>query len=196
MGLARRSFLRNALASFTALGLSAAESSAQAAPPESFIVPAGKCRIDGPWTVHGEPAFFDKIAGADVGGRLSVLEVKTPPGQGPPMHIHLEQNEWMYLLEGSFGLQCGAEKTVLNIGDSFMAPKGIPHSYVVLGDKPARHLNIYDPAGEIEAFFRDYEKNHPPGVRPTPEQTTAQETHYRIRVVGPPLKPADFAAKS
>ena len=42
-----------------------------------------------------------------------VIEVKTPPGtRNSPMHIHLEQNEWMYLLEGSFGLQCGTEKTV------------------------------------------------------------------------------------
>ena len=142
------------------------------------------------------PAFFDKIAGKDVGGRLSVLEVKTPPGQGPPMHIHLEQNGWMYLLESSFGLQCGTEMTVLRTGDSFMAPKGIPHAYVVIGDPPARHLNIYDPAGEIEAFFRDYEKNHQPGVRLTPEQTAAAEKQYRIQVVGPPLKPAAFAARS
>ena len=39
------------------------------------------------------------------------------------MHIHLEQNEWMYLLEGSFGLQCGAERNVLCVDDSFMARK-------------------------------------------------------------------------
>ena len=193
MGLARRSFLRSGFFSLSALGLSPRSSAGQSTQPESFVVPAGKCRADGPWTVHGEPAFFDKIAGSDVGGRLSVLEVKTPPGQGPPMHIHLEQNEWMYLLEGSFGLQCGSEMKVLNTGDSFMAPRGIPHAYVVLGTVPARHLNLYDPAGEIEAFFRDYDKNHQPGVRPTPEQGALAEKLYRIKVVGPPLKPAAFA---
>jgi quercetin dioxygenase-like cupin family protein len=193
MALARRKFVRNGLLSLPAFGFSAPASVAESAQPEAFVVPAGKCRADGPWMVHGEPSFFDKIAGSDVGGRLSVLEVKTPPAAGPPIHIHLEQNEWMYLLEGSFGLVCGNDKTVLHTGDSFMAPKGIPHSYVVLGDKPARHLNIYDPAGEIEAFFRDYEKNHPPGAHPTPEETAAQEKHYRIRVVGPPLKIEAFS---
>jgi hypothetical protein len=99
----------------------------------------------------------------------------------------------MYLLDGSFGLQCGTEKSVLNKGDSFMAPKGLPHSYVVLGSMPARHLNIYDPAGEIEAFFRDYERNHPPKVHPDPAKAAAWERQYRIRVVGPPLKADSFA---
>ncbi len=192
MGLGRRNFLRNGFFSLSALGFSSS-GVAETEQPRSFVVPAGKCRIDGPWTVHGEPSFFDKISGADVGGRMSVIEVKTPPGQGPPMHIHLEQNEWMYLLEGSFGLQCGTEKTVLQTGDSFMAPKGIPHSYVVLGDKPARHLNIYDPAGEIEAFFRDYEKNHPLGAKPDPAKAADSEKIYQVRVIGPPLKPAAFA---
>ena len=192
MGLGRRNFLRNGLLSFSAVGFSST-GIAEPKQPNSFVVPAGKCRIDGPWTVHGEPSFFDKISGADVGGRMSVIEVKTPPGQGPPMHIHLEQNEWMYLLEGSFGLQCGTEKTVLQTGDSFMAPKGIPHSYVVLGDTPARHLNVYDPAGEIEAFFRDYEKNHPPGAKPDSAKAAESEKMYRVRVVGPPLKPSAFA---
>jgi quercetin dioxygenase-like cupin family protein len=192
MGLGRRNFLRNGLISLSAVGFSSS-GIAEPEQPASFVVSAGKCRIDGPWTVHGEPSFFDKISGADVGGRMSVIEVKTPPGQGPPMHIHLEQNEWMYLLEGSFGLQCGTEKTVLQTGDSFMAPKGIPHSYVVLGDMPARHLNIYDPAGEIEAFFRDYEKNHPPGAKPDPAKAAESEKMYRVRVVGPPLKPSAFA---
>ena len=193
MPLLRRHFLRNGLFSLPALGLAPQTARADATQPGAFVVPAGKCRIDGPWTVHGEPAFFDKIASADTGGRLSVIEVTTPPNQGPPMHIHLEQNEWMYLLEGSFGIQCGTEKNVLQKGDSFMAPKGIPHSYVVLGSTPARHLNIYDPAGEIEAFFRDYEKNHPAGARPDPTKAAASEERYRIRVIGPPVKAASFA---
>ena len=99
----------------------------------------------------------------------------------------------MYLLEGSFGIQCGTEKNVLHKGDSFIAPKGIPHSYVVLGTTPARHLNIYDPVGEIEAFFRDYEKNHPAGARPDPTKAAASEQQYRIRVVGPPVKADSFS---
>ena len=41
-------------------------------------------------------------------------------------------------------------------------------AFIPLGDTPARHLNIYDPAGEIEVFFRDFEKNHPPGGEARP----------------------------
>jgi quercetin dioxygenase-like cupin family protein len=58
-----------------------------------------------------------------------------------------------YLVAGKIGLQCGPEKLVLNVGDTFMAPMNVPHAYVTLGSEPARMLNVFDPAGEIEDFF-------------------------------------------
>jgi hypothetical protein len=75
----------------------------------------------------------------------------------------------MFLTAGSFGLQYGSERTVLHTGDCFMVPTGVPHSYVVLSDEPASHLNLYDPAGEIEVNFdQDHQHAKAPDPRTQP----------------------------
>ena len=46
---------------------------------------------------------------ADTGGRYTVLEQVTPPGWGPPRHIHSREDEIFYILEGSYDLHVGDE---------------------------------------------------------------------------------------
>ena len=49
---------------------------------------------------------------------LLVLEnVFHAPG-GPPRHLHLEQDEWFYALEGEFAIEVGDVRHVLRPGDS------------------------------------------------------------------------------
>ncbi len=48
MGLGRRTFLRNGFFSLSAFGF-ASSGIAEPEQPDSFVVPAGKCRIDGSW---------------------------------------------------------------------------------------------------------------------------------------------------
>ena len=58
------------------------------------------------------------------------------------------------MLKGSIGVQCGSDRMVLNAGDALMAPANIPHTFVTLGTETAHVLLVYDPAGDMEAFFR------------------------------------------
>ncbi len=122
-----------------------------------------------------------------------MLEITTPASIGPPIHIHEIQNEWMFLLAGSFGIQAGAERATLHAGDSFMVAAGVPHSYVVLGGEPARHLVLFDPAGEMENFFANYDEEHKGATARDPAKASAQERKYRTKTVGPPLKASSFA---
>ena len=193
----RRRFLRDGFLSAPPEGFVPDWAHTLATPElQAFTRTPSASHTDKPGTPRNESVFFEeleklhRIATTTVGRRLSAIEVHTEPGQGPPLHIHLEQHEWLYLLEGTLGLQCGSQRTILHPGDSFMAPRGLPHAFVVLGRTPARHLNIYDPSGEREAF---------PSSRPHPtpgdssEAAPAHERQYRIHVVGPPLKPTSFA---
>jgi quercetin 2,3-dioxygenase len=67
-----------------------------------------------------------------VAGRFSIIEVNTPPGRGPELHLHLEQNEVFFVLRGRIGVLCGSERTILNVGDTLMAPRNVPLAYVAL----------------------------------------------------------------
>ncbi len=149
----------------------------------AFVVRAGESRAGEPWKALGAPHFWAKISGTDVGGELAVIECTTPAGLGPPVHIHADQNEFMYIIEGSFGIQVDGRRSVLKAGDCYMVPKGTPHAYVVLGTQTARHLNVYNPAAHIEAFFGSYDRMHDhktPTAGPPP--------------LGPPLKASDFSS--
>ena len=158
-----------------------------------FTVRAGTGRPGGQWLVHGEKAFSVKVSGTDVGRKYAVLEIHTPPGLGPELHIHPGQNELFYLLKGSIGLQCGSDRIVLRAGDSFMAPADIPHAYVTLGDEPAHMLNLFDPAAQAEAFFADYAPLV--DVKGQPDGKKLAEVYIRhgLKVVGPPLTASSFA---
>ena len=160
--------------------------------PPPFIVRSGSGRPRGQWLVHGEKAFSVKVSGNDVGRKYAVLEIHTPPGLGPELHIHPGQNEFFYLLKGSIGLRCGSERVVLRAGDSFMAPADVPHAYVTLGDELAHMLNLFDPAGQIEAFFADYAPLV--GVEGKPDMEKLAEVYVKhgLTVVGPPLIASSF----
>ena len=151
----RRQWMVSALgAAFAAtLERQAEAQTSPSAPAGPFTVRANASRGTGPWVLGGKNPVASKVSGADVDQRFSVIEVETPPGRGPEMHIHLAQNEFFFVLQGSIGIQCGTDKFVLKTGDSFMAPMGVPHAYVTLSQQPARILNIFDPAGSMEAYF-------------------------------------------
>ena len=157
-----------------------------------FFVPAAGGRADSPWIIQGTTPINVKVSGKDVGGRYSIIEVNTPPGRGPELHIHKRQNEMFFLVSGSIGFQCGSERMVLHPGDSFMAPMGVPHAYVTLGSAPARILNTYDPAGEIEVFFPEYVRLLNVQGPPDTGQLAACYARHGMQVVGPPLAVAEF----
>jgi mannose-6-phosphate isomerase-like protein (cupin superfamily) len=105
---------------------------------------------------------------------------------GPPRHMHYEQDEWLYVLEGAFVFEVGPEGSVerlrLTAGDSLVAPRRVPHVWASVGESPGRILAAVTPAGKLEAFFRDTGKANVPAP-PDPELWRA----YGMEWLGPPL---------
>lgn len=157
-----------------------------------FLVRDGESRAKPPVMIAGHPFAATKVGAKDVQGRFAFVVIDTPPGRGPELHVHLAQNELFFVLRGSVGLKCGEQSVVLKMGDSFLAPLGIAHAFVALGREPSQMINMFEPAGQIEAFFVEYaevlNQSDPPDLK---RLTSVNETHG-IRVVGPPLRAADF----
>jgi hypothetical protein len=57
-------------------------------------------------------------------------------------------------MEGSLEVTIGAETQVLGAGDSYFAPRGIPHRLRNLGDTPMRSYMIATP-GEFASFVME-----------------------------------------
>jgi hypothetical protein len=125
------------------------------------------------------------------GGDLCLIETSAPPGHGPPLHVHHDEHEAFYVLEGELDVVCGGERYVARAGSFAFLPRGIAHAFRVDGDRPARFLTIAVPGG-IEGFFRGVGRpgegpGLPDGVDvdiPLMKQVSAQ---FNAEIVGPPL---------
>ena len=70
-----------------------------------------------------------------------------------PLHIHPGQDEFIYVLEGTFDLQLGDQKRQARPGDLVRMPMGIPHAYYNNSQATARALFWVSPAGRLKELF-------------------------------------------
>ena len=70
-----------------------------------------------------------KISGEDTGGAFGMLEVTVRAGEGSPWHVHHDEDEWFYVLEGEFSVWVGDDHLRLTPGSFAFGPKGIPHTF-------------------------------------------------------------------
>jgi DNA-binding transcriptional MerR regulator/quercetin dioxygenase-like cupin family protein len=133
-----------------------------------FSVAAGKDRFNeqiklgGP---GGEPNDC-KVSGKDTDGAMCVFEFTGASG-GPP-HLHHDQDEWIYVVEGEFEFHVGNKRFHLSAGESVFMPRKVAHMWGCVSGKPGKIINVYQPAGKVEEFFRELGK--PPKDLITAEQ--------------------------
>jgi quercetin dioxygenase-like cupin family protein len=82
-----------------------------------------------------------------------IFETLDPPGTFVPPHIHPTQDEFIYMLEGTFDLYLDGTWTKAGTGDLVRMPKGLPHGYYNRQDKPARALFSVSPARRLRELF-------------------------------------------
>ncbi len=93
------------------------------------------------------------LDGKQTHGVFALVEIVAAPGGGLPPHVHHREEETFHVVEGEMEIVCGGHHVHLRSGDTFFAPRGIPHAPTTVGDQPARILVTITPAG-FERFFR------------------------------------------
>jgi quercetin dioxygenase-like cupin family protein len=95
-----------------------------------------------------------KATGESTGGSLVLLENLTAPGGGPPPHTHTREDEFWYVLEGTFEIRIGDQVHTLGAGGFAYAPRGTIHNFRNTAQTPSRILVGFTPGG-MEGFFRE-----------------------------------------
>jgi mannose-6-phosphate isomerase-like protein (cupin superfamily) len=121
-----------------------------------------------------------------------VLEQTLPAGAAPPLHVHRGLDDSWYLLEGVIVVQCGEHLLVATPGHWISQPRGVPHAFRVVGDRPARTLLVHN-----NPSFRDFVHDlgeparaktlPPPTGGPGIEALTRALIEHDSTVVGPSL---------
>jgi len=129
-----------------------------------------------------------KVLTQDTAGALFVMEQSNHKRGGPPRHLHHNEDELFYALEGEYIVEVGAERFSLKAGDCVLGPRGIPHAWAFAGDSTGRLLISFAPAGKMEAFFNEREKlGIKPGAYASTPNDAALLQAFGMELVGPPL---------
>jgi mannose-6-phosphate isomerase-like protein (cupin superfamily) len=177
----RRSFLKTAAGLLPTAGLQSFAVSlahAPASPGEVHLVGGGQDRF-GESHSAGFSSIRFKVSTGDTGGGLFIIEHDNLVKGGPPLHLHLYQDEWFYVIEGEVHFQVGDRRHQLRAGDSVLGLRNVPHAFSAVSDKPGRMLIAFTPAGKMEQFFRAT-------AIPNPPKLDAEIfSRYEMKYVGP-----------
>jgi uncharacterized cupin superfamily protein len=134
------------------------------------------------------------VAGGSNADGISVIEHVTPYGDSPPMHVHHSEDEVFHIISGEVRFVLDGKESIIRAGQTVLAPRGKPHTYVVTSKAGATWLTIT--RGHFERMVRSQSRpaerdELPPAAPPTREQIAALEAACRangIEIVGPPLR--------
>ncbi len=98
----------------------------------------------GIWTI--------KATSQDTGGSMFVFEDDVVRGKSTPLHIHPNEDEAIYVLEGELVVYSEGEEHTVGAGGLFIAPRGLPHAFRVTSET-ARLFCVQTP-GAGEPFYR------------------------------------------
>jgi quercetin dioxygenase-like cupin family protein len=126
------------------------------------------------------------LRGEHSNGELAALEAINGPGEGPPLHVHTREDETVYVLEGEFRWKLGDELSVTGPGSFVFIPRGVSHTWQVIGEGEGRMLVTFFPAG-MEGFFDRLSSMTEFDL----DTFSAAAAEHGMEVVGPPLAQSD-----
>ena len=133
-----------------------------------------------------------KISSRDTGGAFTVFEGVSEPLQGPPLHLHRDQDESWYIVDGEFRFEVDGQEIYASGGATVLAPKGTRHTFQNVGTTPGRILTTVVPGG-LDLFFEELETVAPRGTRPVAAKMVPIFEKHRLELLGPPLAARSIA---
>ena len=106
-----------------------------------------------------------------------------PPGTFVPPHIHPEQDEFLYILEGKFDFLLDGVEQIAEPGDLVSLPRGIPHGIFNKSNSTIKTLFWVTPSLRLYDLF--WALNNL-GPTPDPAQVVAISAAHAIDFLPPP----------
>ena len=123
--------------------------------------------------------FIHKVKSQDTNNVFSVIQIVTPPGKGVSVHVHENEDELVYVLEGEIEVSLGDQTMLAVPGVMALLPRGIPHGFTNVGDKPSVVIDTILP-GQFDNYFVEMAALYNNG-EPTQAEVDALSEKYSIR---------------
>jgi len=117
-----------------------------------------------------------------------MFEATVPASEGPPIHIHHNEDEDIHVIAGEYHFWLDGAVSRAGPGTSVFLPRGVPHTFRIVSKTPGRNVAVLTPGG-FETFFADVAARD---LRfPADNGTLAQlGERYGVEFLGPPQWPA------
>lgn len=131
--------------------------------------------------VFGSVTILVRVAAEATGGAFSLFE-EVPPLVDTPLHVHENEDELFYALEGEHVIQVADEEFRLGPGGLAFGPRGVPHAQRRVVPGEGRMLVLTSPGG-FDGFFRELAAADKAGTL-GPDAYAAASKRYRITWLG------------
>jgi mannose-6-phosphate isomerase-like protein (cupin superfamily) len=111
----------------------------------------------------GSVEWFEPLPGEKIGmgvesehtgGAFSLTEIIVAPQAGPPLHIHHDADEVLFVLQGTVDFACDNKRFRTGAGGFTAVPKGTPHAFRNFESASARMVVLFSPGG-FEQVMRE-----------------------------------------
>jgi mannose-6-phosphate isomerase-like protein (cupin superfamily) len=129
--------------------------------------------------LFGAELFFTMPA-IQPGAGVSIIEQIMPPRNGPPLHLHRNEDEILRVIEGVYRVRIGQDDLEVTAGDTILLPRGVPHTYINCGERACHVIFVVQPGG-LERFFVELAG----ALQVDPAQESRIRAKYGIEYVAP-----------
>ncbi len=127
------------------------------------------------------------VSSRSTGNAFCVAVQTSPPGGGPPPHVHAREDELFHVLDGDFELFDGRAWTRIAKGEVRFKGRGQVHAFRNCGASPGRMMFITSPGG-----LDEYLEAISPLILPQDmERLNEISRMYGISYLAPDLRGAD-----
>ena len=124
------------------------------------------------------------LSGEQTGDSLTVGLATVAVDDGPPPHVHYNDDELFLILEGEYRIYLNGDWTTVGPGTVVYLPRGNAHTFEVVGPKPGRHWTLQTPSGFERYFAQTAEIFAAPG-KPDFARLAAITKEYGAEFVSP-----------
>lgn len=133
---------------------------------------------------------FVKATGEETGGAYGLIEQRANAGMMTPLHVHHDEDELWYVIDGQLSVHVDGETHTVGPGDLAFGPRDTPHAFRVDADD-SRYLVVRNAGGEsfFGAVGDKWEELALPDPHPTDEQLQRLDAvleEYDLEILGPP----------
>jgi quercetin dioxygenase-like cupin family protein len=120
------------------------------------------------------------VSGEDTNGEFCLVHCTVKENGGPPLHIHGNEDETFYILEGELEFTYDKDTFLIRAGDYVYAPRGVAHTFKVKSPE-ARFLVSTYPAG-FDAYVRELGVPYQEGMEVEGDFRSPESIQRRLEV--------------